>query len=434
MDQILKNNRKFLLWKKVIFWNPEKIKKLVSTLNRDRVIMISGMRFAWKTKFIAEMIQKTRIWDKAFYFNAELDTLGKIKTASDIEKLIKLHTETYQKPQILILQNISKIEWIKSLIGKIYEEKTHKMIIVGNNLKIEWIEEIEIDNAPISKLLKSEEQRKDDIENISQYGCIDEIALLDDRYMKDFILENIKTSIIAKDIIYAYSIKNSFLYNQTLSFLSSIESFVSLREFNRRLEGNNIDISLITSIDYINFTLNSKLVRRMYRYDLKLRKEITSKAKYYFADTGLRNTVCGKQLDSDTLMENMIYNELYKKGYSLQGWIYGRFEFSFIATAWEWQVDKDIYLHISKETDKNEIQKQARKLWKAEQEKKQKPVEVDTDIFNQAPVGHGEDKLLEASRDIRKVLLVKNLADINIRKLNIAWVEIIDLHEFIATF
>ena len=46
------------------------------------------------------MINKTRIGEKAFYFNAELDTLGKVKTATDIESLIKIHTEIYQKPQI----------------------------------------------------------------------------------------------------------------------------------------------------------------------------------------------------------------------------------------------------------------------------------------------------------------------------------------------
>ncbi len=434
MDNILINNRNFLEGKKVLFWNPEKIKTLVSILNRDRVILVSGMRFAWKTKFIREMIQKTRIGDKAFYFNKELDTLWSIKTSSDIEKLIKLHTEKYQKPQILILQNISKIEWIKEFIGKIYEEKSYKMIIVGNNLKIEGIEEIKIDNTYASRLLGPEETRQADIENILKYGCIEEIFLIKDTYMKGFTLENIKSNIIAKDIIYAYSIKNSFLYHQTLSFLSSIQWFISLREFGRRLEWNDISISLITAIDYINFTLNSKLVKRLYRYDLKLWKEITSKAKYYFADTGIRNTVHGTWLSDDILTENLIYNELEKRWYSIQWWLYGRFEFDFLATPWQGMKDEDLYLHISKESDKNEIQKQARKLWKAKREIKNTPIEIDTDIFNQAPIGHGKEKVLDASRNARKILLVKNLGQVNMRKMNIAWVEVMDLYEFIAKF
>jgi len=431
MKNLLKSNRAFLQNKKVLFKNSQKIKSIVDILNKDRVVLISGMRFAWKTKFLCEMIEKTGIWEKAFYFNKELDNTWRIKTSEDLESLIEAHTKTYQAPKILILQNISKIEWIKSFIGKVYEEKLYKLVIVWNNLKIEGIQEIEIHNVETPKLIRNDEQGKSNIKEIMQYGSIEEVALLKDSYLRGFILENIKTSIIAKDIVYAYSIKNSFLYNQTLSFLSSIDEFISLREFNRRLEEASIDISLITTIDYINFTLNSKLVKRMYRYDLKLRKEITSKAKYYFSDTGLRNAIHGSSLNSKILIENLIYNEITKKGYSIQWWIYGRFEFDFLATPWAWMKDEDLYIHISKESDKNEIQKEARKLAKAIPE--QKKIKTDIDIFSEAPIGHGEVEK-EVPRDIRKILLVKNLSDISIRKKNISWVEIIDLDEFITSF
>ena len=439
MDNILLNNRKFLESKKVFFGNPEKIKRLVSILNRDRVILISGIRFGGKTKFIKEMIEKTRIWEKAFYFNKELDTLWKIKSSTDLEKLVNRYSEKYQKPQILILQNISKIKGIKWYIAKIYEEKKYKLIIAENNLKIEGIEEIEIESVSVYDLLtswKSDEIRSVDtnkkIKNILKHGSIEEVSLIQDIYMKEYLIEHIKTNIIAKDVIYAYSIKNSFLYNQTLSFLSSIDSYISLRELGRRLEWNGINISLITAIDYINFTLNSKLIQRVYRYDLKLGKEITSKAKYYFADTWIRNSISWVELNQDMLIENLIHNELKKNWYTLQWWIYGRFEFDFIATSSEHENKPDIYIHISKQSDRNEIQKEARKLWKAELEIKPSPVETNIDIFSQAPIGHWEDKVLPTLQNIKKILLVKDLDQINIRKLNIAWVEIVDLYEFIG--
>ncbi len=434
MINVLQNNKIFLSEKESLRDNPDKIVKLVTTLNNDRVILVSGMRYAGKTRFISEMITKTRIGDKAFYFNSELDTLWKVKSAQDILSLIKAHTEKYTKPQILILQNISKIAGIKELIWKIYEEKTHKMILVGNNLKIEGIEEIEIHTAEISHFINNQEDLENIIISILSYWSIEEVHRVQDTYMKKFLLESIKTSIISKDIISAYSIKNSFLYNQTLAFLSSIDSYISLREFNRRLAWAEIDVSLITSIDYINFTLNSKLVSRIYRYDLKLRKEITSKAKYYFADTGIRNAAHGVRLSDDTLTENLIYNELIKKGYEIQGGIYGRFEFDFLCTPTWIMKDQDLYLHISKESDRNEIQKQARKLWKAELEMKTKSQETDVDMFAEAPVWTDEDIVTHTPRNVRKVLLVKDLDKVNIRKLNISWVEIVDLYEFMRSF
>jgi len=262
-----------------------------------------------------------------------------------------------------------------------------------------------------------------------KYGCIEEVALIRDIYMKNFLLEDIKTSIIAKDIIYTYSIKNSFLYNQTLSFLSSIPSFISLREFNRNLIDAWIEVSLITSIDYINYSLNSKLVKSMHSYDLKLDKEITSKVKYYFADTWLRNSIHGSDLSDDILLENLVYNELDKKGYTLHGWINGRFSFSFIGTPGTNMEDKDLYLHISKHSDKNEIQKEARKLAKAGTYVK--PIKIDTNILWEAPLWKNAIEK-PSMKNIKRILLVKDLDKVNMRKREIDWVQVVDLYDYLA--
>jgi predicted AAA+ superfamily ATPase len=46
----------------------------------------------------------------------------------------------------------------------------------------------------------------------------------------------------------------------------------------------DIKISLVTLIEYIDFLLNSKLIKRVYNYDFKKQKTIKTKAKYYFSD------------------------------------------------------------------------------------------------------------------------------------------------------
>jgi len=113
MKSIIEKNRSFLWGKKVLFGNPTQIKEIVNILNTDKVVILSGIRFAGKTKFLSEMIKKTGLWDKAFYFNKELDTLGKVKTSEDLEKVLETYTTTYEEPRIIILHNINKIEDIK---------------------------------------------------------------------------------------------------------------------------------------------------------------------------------------------------------------------------------------------------------------------------------------------------------------------------------
>jgi predicted AAA+ superfamily ATPase len=73
------------------------------------------------------------------------------------------------------------------------------------------------------------------------------------------------------------------LYNFTISYIANNNIFLSLRELQKNLDNTN-NISLKTTIDYIDFSIQAKILKRVYKYDLKTNKQITSKAKYYFTD------------------------------------------------------------------------------------------------------------------------------------------------------
>jgi len=73
------------------------------------------------------------------------------------------------------------------------------------------------------------------------------------------------------------------LYNFVISYLAKNNSFTSLRELHKNLNSIN-KISLKTVIDYIDFSIKAKIIKRVYKIDLKTNKKITTKAKYYFTD------------------------------------------------------------------------------------------------------------------------------------------------------
>ena len=69
---------------------------------------------------------------------------------------------------------------------------------------------------------------------------------------------------------------------------------------------------------YIEFLIDAFLVSEAKRYDIKGRKYIGALAKYYFEDTGLRNARLNfRQFEENHLMENIIYNELLYRGWSV---------------------------------------------------------------------------------------------------------------------
>ena len=80
----------------------------------------------------------------------------------------------------------------------------------------------------------------------------------------------------------------------------------------------NVVISNKTISNYLSYLQDAFLVEKALRYNIKGKKYINTLAKYYFTDMGLRNALLGfRQLEQAHLMENIIYNELLYRGYSV---------------------------------------------------------------------------------------------------------------------
>ena len=64
--------------------------------------------------------------------------------------------------------------------------------------------------------------------------------------------------------------------------------------------------------------IDSRLLQGAERYDVKGRKYIKTPVKYYYSDVGLRNARLGfRQLEETHLMENVLYNDLVRRGYDV---------------------------------------------------------------------------------------------------------------------
>lgn len=77
-------------------------------------------------------------------------------------------------------------------------------------------------------------------------------------------------------------------------------------------------ISYDTVKDYIDYLVDSFLIEKSTRYDIKGKKYINSPYKYYFMDLGLRNArINFRQSEKNHLMENLVYNELRVRGFNV---------------------------------------------------------------------------------------------------------------------
>ena len=123
-----------------------------------------------------------------------------------------------------------------------------------------------------------------------------------------------------KDIIDRNNIDKVDILDTLINILSSsVGSLTNPQKIYNTFISNGItDVSKNTVISYIDYLLDSFLIEKAERYDIKGKKYIQTPQKYYFADIGLRNAKLNfRQQEENHLMENIIYNELLIRGYNV---------------------------------------------------------------------------------------------------------------------
>ena len=152
------------------------------------------------------------------------------------------------------------------------------------------------------------------------YGGIPLVVLRKDDSDKSVLLKNLFDEIYIRDIEKRNKIKNIGELEELLNVLSSsIGSFTNpekLKNTFRSVKKSKITNTTIKK--YLDYLEDSFLVEGADRYDIKGRSYIETPKKYYYSDLGLRNArINFRQFEQTHSMENVIYNELRRRGFNV---------------------------------------------------------------------------------------------------------------------
>ena len=152
------------------------------------------------------------------------------------------------------------------------------------------------------------------------YGGLPLGATMRTDEQKIHYLTNLFTETYLKDIIERYHIDKIQEMDDLLNVLaSSVGSLTNPPKIEATFKSTiHSNISMNTIRQYLAYLEDAFLIHKAYRYNVKGRKYIGTPLKYYFEDVGLRNARLGfRQVEETHLMENIIYNELRSRGYSV---------------------------------------------------------------------------------------------------------------------
>lgn len=165
----------------------------------------------------------------------------------------------------------------------------------GGDMYHGWAEYVVYGGLPLTVTMKTEEQK---------------ISYLTNLFKETYL----------RDIIERYHIEKIQELEDLINILaSSIGSLTNPPKLEATFKSViQSTISLNTIRQYIEYLEDAFIINKANRYNVKGRKYIGTPLKYYFEDVGLRNARLGfRQVEETHLMENVIYNELRSRGYSV---------------------------------------------------------------------------------------------------------------------
>lgn len=163
-------------------------------------------------------------------------------------------------------------------------------------------------------------EKADAIRDYYNYGGLPAVTLLPNDSAKEAYLKELVTTIYIKDII-----ERNRLHNEEglLQILRVIASNIGATTNANRIANTfksveHLSISTHTISNYLSYLQDAFIISEALRYDIKGRKYIGSESKYYFEDPGIRNAIIGfRQIEYTHMMENVLYNELCARGFSV---------------------------------------------------------------------------------------------------------------------
>lgn len=144
------------------------------------------------------------------------------------------------------------------------------------------------------------------------------LNLNEDKELIRNYLDGIYNTVLMKDVVSRNNIKDTMILESVIKFIfDNIGQLVSVNKISNTLNSNNRKNSVNTIENYLSNLLDSYIIYKISRYDIKGKEYLKTGDKYYVCDLGLRNYLLGEVKNYGSILENIIFLELKRKGYEI---------------------------------------------------------------------------------------------------------------------
>ena len=336
----------------------------------DLIKVITGIRRCGKSvilmQIIDELKEKGIKEEQIVYINFEFIDYAEITSAKAFNDYVEEKLVNNQKYYLFFdeIQNVDKWEKVVNSFKAKYQEKVSIFITGSNSDLLSGELATHIAGRYVSfqiypftfkevcELKKIDIQDKYNLEkefnNFIIWGGMPQRFVMPDENQIKTYLSDVYNSIVVKDIIERFKIKDIDLFNRILTYIITTPSQTfSAESLSNYLLKENMEVSKATIYNYLEYMCRALLIKKCDRYDVRGKRILSGKYKYYLTDLGLGQVVNSeRKKQMGAYLENIVYNELISRGYEVKVGTLEKGEIDFIATRFEEKKYYQVAYHL----------------------------------------------------------------------------------------
>lgn len=346
------------------------LSRIISHLNRGMMIILVGQRRVGKSYMLRQLrnwLKENRPEATVVYVNKELIEFSHITTAAELYQL----TAPQFAPEgdnYLLIDEVQDIEDYENALRSLHAEDRCQIIATGSNAYIFSSElstrlagryiEIPIYGLSYTEFLEFHglDDSDDSVTDYLRVGGLPGLRLYDIKdeiHVRDY-LQGVYNTIMMRDVVTREKIRNvPFIENLSRFIADNDGKLISTGSIVKFMKSQGEKISDTVTAAYISYLCKALIINSVARYDIHGKKLFEMIFKYYFADHGLRNFLCGFNLRNsiEKIMENVVYLHLLSQGYIVNVGILRAGEVDFVAAKGNATIYVQVtYLLASQET------------------------------------------------------------------------------------
>ncbi|MBM7709052.1 ATP-binding protein [Enterococcus lemanii] len=353
-----------------MFERPEYLNQLIKFKDTDFIKVITGVRRSGKSVllmlFQEHLMQEGVPDDHIIYMNFESFEYQTITTEEKFREKLNDLLPKDRKKVYLLFDEIQVVEGWQRVINGLRVSFDSDIVITGSNANMLSGElatllsgrYIEIPIYPFSfkeflsvKGIEPSSRKVDIAYNeYEKYGGFPSVTIAEES-IKDTILSGIFDTIVLNDVALRSGIKDPAVLKTIVSFLAdNVGQLVNTSRIVNTLKSDGIETTNHTVNRYLDLLESGYLFYRTRQYDIRGREYLRTNGKYFIVDTGLRRNAVGrKDGNYSNRLENIVYIELLRRGYTVDVGKLDTKEIDFVAR----RLDETLYVQVTYELPNN---------------------------------------------------------------------------------